>query len=107
MSDISNIKRIELYKLIKNKNDSSKNAIFKVHFNEANDNKNIINLIESFILWKSLDRYDDVLNKLKIINFRSMEKETFEKLKIVFINVKFYSKSEVDDKNEYYKKIFF
>ena len=107
ISIISKQQRKELYSLIKNNNDPIKNLILKADFNEADDNETIINLIESFILWEYPDRYDFVLTEFNKINFQSMEKETFEKLKNVFKNFKFYSMSGVYDKLEYDKKFFF
>ena len=102
---ISKEERKELYQLLGN-NDPIKKLIIEKGFKDVNNNEDIIDLIETLVLWNYPDRYDVALNQFNKFNFENITSQLFEKFKKIFKNFKFYSMAGFYEENNYDKKTF-
>ncbi len=102
---ISKEERKELYQLLGN-NDPIKKLIIEKGFKDVNNNEDIIDLIETLVLWNYPDRYDVALNQFNKFNFENITSQLFEKFKKIFKNFEFYSMAGFYKENNYDKKTF-
>lgn len=95
--------REELYNLIKDHNDDIRKLIYNKNYKDANNNSEIINFINSFILWKFPEYQNDFYRKLKKLDFQNILPSDLEKLKKIFQNFNLDSPKE----REMFIKVFF
>ena len=89
--DILSVEEREvLLNILKDDNNSKiKKLIYQKNYSEAKTNSEIINLINSFNLWKYREEDDDIYRKFKFLDFQNMTASDLEKLKIIFKNYNF------------------